>query len=321
MKKEGINYILINSTFFIFCIFLLNKLNILNSIINIVLLIILSIILAYIAYPIYKKISNKYISIIMVFIIILLIIILFLYLIIPNKHMINNLIKLFNNVMIFMNKIEIKYSLNININSYVEKLANYFISNSVYLLKNALSYISKMIFVIILSICILININHIKELISKYKYKKLIYNIHIKLQYYLIANVKILCIQFIEYTVIFMIIGHPNYLLLGILNSLNTFIPYVGSMITNIIAIITASIINKKLLFFTSIISIVMPQIDAYFITPKIYKQSNEIPQTLYIITMIIMGSLFKIWGVIISLPALIIVIEIIKYKNIVKNN
>ena len=155
----------------------------------------------------------------------------------------------------------------------------------------------------------------------KYKYKKLIYNIHIKLQYYLIANVKILCIQFIEYTVIFMIIGHPNYLLLGILNSLNTFIPYVGSMITNIIAIITASIINKKLLFFTSIISIVMPQIDAYFITPKIYKQSNEIPQTLYIITMIIMGSLFKIWGVIISLPALIIVIEIIKYKNIVKNN
>lgn len=235
--------------------------------------------------------------------------------------MINNLIKLFNNIMIFIDKIEIKYSLNININLYIEKISNYFINNSIYLLKNALSYISKIIFIIILSICILINVEYIKIIISKFKHRELIYNIHTKLQYYLMANIKILCIQFIEYTVVFMIIGHPNYLLLGILNSLNTFIPYAGAMFTNVIAIITASIINRRLLLLTAIISIVMPQIDSYFITPQIYRQSNEIPQTLYIITMIILGSLFKIWGIIISLPILIIVIEIIKYKNIVKTN
>jgi predicted PurR-regulated permease PerM len=135
------------------------------------------------------------------------------------------------------------------------------------------------------------------------------------------ANLKIILIQFIEYLILFLIIGHPNYLLLGILNSLNTFIPFIGTIFTNIIAITTASVISKRLLILTSIISIIMPQIDAYFITPKIYKNTNKIPQTLYIATMIILGSIFKMYGVILSLPLLIIILEIIKYKNIVKNN
>ena len=64
-----------------------------------------------------------------------------------------------------------------------------------------------------------------------------------------------------------------------------------------------------------------MPQIDCYLITPKIYKNNNEIPQTLYIITMIILGILFNFYGVILSLPILIIVLEILKYNGIVKGN
>ena len=289
-----------------------------------IVILLLSIILSYIIYPIYKKlllILNSKISIIIIYIIIISIFIIFIYSIIPNIHIITDIINLFNNIFQFINRLNIKYNLNIDISLYLEKIINYIINNGLLIFSNVINYITKILFIIILSICLLSNIDKIKEIINNYKHKDLIYIINAKLKYYLIANVKILIIQFMEYTIIFLIVGHPNYLLLGILNSLNTFIPFVGALITNSIAIITASVISKRLLIYTAIVSIIMPQIDAYFITPKIYKESNKISQTLYIMTMILLGSIFKVWGVIISLPFLIIIIEIIKYKNIVKNN
>ena len=152
------------------------------------------------------------------------------------------------------------------------------------------------------------------------KYSLLIYNINEKLKNYVIANLKIILIQTIEYTLVFYIIGHPNYLLLGLLNSLNTMIPLFGSIITNVIAITTASVISTKLLILTSIVSIVLPNIDAYLITPKIYKSTNKLSQTLSISVVIIGGMLFGFYGVLLALPVLIIIIEIIKYKKLGRN-
>ena len=109
-------------------------------------------------------------------------------------------------------------------------------------------------------------------------------------------------------------------MLLGLLNSLNTMIPLFGSIITNVIAITTASVISTKLLILTSIISIVLPNIDAYLITPKIYKSTNKLSQTLSISVVIIGGMLFGFYGVLLALPVLIIIIEIIKYKKLGRN-
>ena len=156
-------------------------------------------------------------------------------------------------------------------------------------------------------------------LINKIKYKQLLYNINEKLKMYLIANIKIIVVQFIEYTVSFFIIGHPNYLLLGILNSINSFIPYIGTLLTNVIAITTASVISNRLLLLTSIISVILPNLDSYLITPKIYKHTNKLPQTLCISFVIIFGFIFGVIGILFAIPSLIIIIEVLKYKNIVK--
>ena len=320
--KKGINYLLVNSTFLIFIIYLLFKLNILKNIIDLVILVTLSLILSYIIYPLCKKL-NKYInynlSILITYIFLTILLILFTYLLIPKFNFINNIIDLFSNLLKFENILNDKYNLNINLDIYIDNIINYMINNSVFLIKNILNYLIKLLFILILSICILLNIKYIKIFIDNLKYKELIYRINNKLKLYLITNIKIIIIQFIEYTLLFLIIGHPNYLLLGILNSLNTFIPFIGSFITNIIAIITSSVISKKLLLLTSLISIIMPLIDAYIITPKIYKEDTKISQTLYLIMLIICATLFKVYGIVLALPLLIIIIEILKYKNIVK--
>ena len=322
-NKDGINYILLNSAFFVLILYLLSNLNILNSILNIIIIIFLSIILSYVVYPIYKilnKFCNNIISIVIIYLFLLIFILFLVYSIIPNTHFINKVVDLITNLLKFIDKVNIKYNLNIDLELYLEKIVSYVINNGINIITNIVNYLSKFIFVVILSICILLNVDYIREIVNKLKYKKLVYNINDKLKNYLTANVKILFIQFIEYTIVFFLIGHPNYLLLGLLNSINTFIPYIGSFITNVLAITTASVISKKLLILTAIVSILLPNIDAYVITPKIYKETNKLPETLCIMSIILFGLLFNVFGIIIAVPMLIIIIEILKYKNVVKH-
>ena len=321
MKKDSTNYMLINCTIFIFMFYLLLKIGILNKVLDFILIIFLSFTLSYIIYPIYKKLNKKINKLLSVFIIygtLISIIILFIYMIIPNTNFILKLNDLFTNILVFINKLNQKYNLNINLEEYLNNIINYFINNSVFLIKNIFNFFSKIVFIVILSICILINMELLKDLINKLKNKVLIYNINDALKNYLVANIKILAIQFVEYTFIFLLIGHPNYILLGILNSVNTFIPFVGSIITNVVAITTASVISKNLLIKTAIVSIVLPNIDAYLVSPKIYNSANKISKTLTIAAILIGGYLFDFYGIIFAIPITIIVIEVLKYYKII---
>ena len=69
-------------------------------------------------------------------------------------------------------------------------------------------------------------------------------------------------IQFFEYSFLFFIIGHPNWLILGLLACITTVIPYFGGLITNIIAIILASVVSLPLVIMTTIICLIFPQLD-----------------------------------------------------------
>ena len=182
-----------------------------------------------------------------------------------------------------------------------------------------ISIIAIVLFCILLVSLAITNIDNIKKNVDKFKHKQLIYNINDKLKNYLVANIKIVFIQFIEYSSIFFVIGHPNYLLLGLLNSINSFVPYVGTLLTNILAVVTASVIDRKLLILTSIVSVLLPNIDSYLVTPKIYKDTTKLPQTLCVGSVIIFGLMFNFYGIIFAMPILIVLIEVLKYKNIVK--
>lgn len=319
MKNKEINYKLFNITLFVFIIYLLSKLNVLNKIIDFILLILLSLILSYILYPLYKKINkkmNKYITIIIIYGGLILFLLFVIYSVIPSPNFILKITDLVDNILKFINRINIKYELNINIDLYLNNISNYIINNSVFVIKNIFDFFTKLVFVFIISICVLFNMKDIKNKISKSKYIVLITNINNKLKDYILANIKIIIIQIIEYTIVFYIIGHPNYLLLGLLNSINSFIPIFGSIITNVIAVTTASVISTKLLLLTGIVSLILPNIDAYLVNPKIYRNTNKISQTLSIATIIIGGILFGFYGMIFALPLLIIIFEVVKYKN-----
>ena len=115
-------------------------------------------------------------------------------------------------------------------------------------------------------------------------------------------------IQLFEYSILFLIIGHPNWLILGILACITTVIPYFGGLITNIIAIILATVISPKLLILTIIICLIFPQLDGYLISPKVYGKTNNVNPLITIMVVSIGGTLKGVVGIIVALPIYLLV-------------
>lgn len=110
-------------------------------------------------------------------------------------------------------------------------------------------------------------------------------------------------VQLIEYSLLFFIVGHPNWLILGILACLTTIIPYFGGLITNLIAIFTATVVSVPLTISTIIICLIFPQLDGYVISPRIYGKTNDVNPLITIMVVSVFGTLFGFIGIIIGLP------------------
>ena len=115
-------------------------------------------------------------------------------------------------------------------------------------------------------------------------------------------------IQLFEYGFLFFIIGHPNWLILGILACVTTVIPYFGGLITNIIAIILASVVSVPLMIATTVICLIFPQLDGYLISPKVYGKTNDVNPLITIMAVSVGGTLAGITGIIVALPVYLLI-------------
>lgn len=148
---------------------------------------------------------------------------------------------------------------------------------------------------------------HILLSISKktFKYFK---TLDVEIGNYIKGLCMFMVIQFFEYSFLFFIVGHPNWLILGLLACVTTVIPYFGGLITNIIAILTACLISTKLVIFTIIICLIFPQLDGYVISPKIYGKTNNVNPLITIMVVSIGGSLMGVVGIIAALPIYLLI-------------
>lgn len=115
-------------------------------------------------------------------------------------------------------------------------------------------------------------------------------------------------IQLIEYSLLFFVVGHPNWLILGILACITTIIPYFGGLITNIIAILTASVVSTPLFISTIVICLIFPQLDGYLISPKVYGKTNNVSPLITIMAVSVGGTLAGVVGIVIALPVYLLI-------------
>lgn len=219
--------------------------------------------------------------------------------------------------------ISLKYSLNLGgfeesimdiLNSFLGTMGSYLSTGTLNVVGKSVDLITKFIIIYIVSIYFLSGMDDIRKntktfLKQKdYKLFKYVKTIDRELCNYLLGLLIFIIIQLFEYCFLFLIVGHPNWLLLGILASITTVIPYFGGLITNIIAVILASAVSTKVFIATLIICLVFPNIDSYVISPKVYGKTNSISPLWTIFSIFIGGSLFGFIGILISLPVYIVI-------------
>ena len=206
--------------------------------------------------------------------------------------------------------------INVLVNNYGKSIGDFGLS----FISMSINFLSKFIICFITSIYFLADMDKIRarlKMLLKRRHKRT-YNYLKRLDYevsqYFVGLEKYIVIQFFEYTIIFFLIGHPYYLILGVLCSITTIIPYFGGIFANIIACITAFFVSTKLFILTLIVAFICPNIDGYIISPRVYGKTNNIPSIVTIFAVFAGGILYGVVGIIIALPVAIIIISTYRF-------
>ena len=202
----------------------------------------------------------------------------------------------------------------------LKNIGTHISDGAINILNASINVITNLIIVIAASVYFLWDMDNIRNSLksnlrkSRDRLYKYIKRLDGEITNYFNGLLKTILIQFIEYTIVFALIGHPNYLILSILAAITTIIPYFGALIINILAVIIASVVSTKLLILTILVCIICPNIDGYIIGPKVYGKTNQLPALVNIFAVFAGGILGGFWGIVVSLPVAIILIATYKF-------
>lgn len=294
------------------------------KIFNILVPFILAFVFAYILHPFVKKLEakgvRKNLALVLVIIIVLGLIVGLMWITVPVVY--EQLIAFSKTITTVIGDVSGRFDLDLGefeatvvntLNQLIKDLSSYISTGTIDILGKSVNFLTNSIIVFIVGIYLLADMDKIRKFIKKnlrkqkrgYQYVKTIDH---EIGNYLHGLSIFMLVQLLEYSLLFKLVGHPNWLLLGVLACVTTVIPYFGGIFTNIIAVITASVISTKLFIATLIITLIFPNIDGYVISPHIYGKTNNINPLLVIFTAGVCSSLFGFIGIVIGLPLYIVI-------------
>lgn len=298
---------------------------IISNLLSILFPFLISFSIAYALYPLVRKLQDKGVrkSLAVTLVVVVTSIILFGLLIITIPLVYDQVVTLSKLVMEVISDFSYRFSLDLGgledsiigvFNNIISRVGRYLSTGTLSLVGKSITFITNFIIIYIVSIYFLAGMDGIRRNIKFWLKKRndrslsFVRAIDKDLGQYLQGLLIFIVIQLFEYCFLFWIIGHPNWLILGILASVTTVIPYFGGLVTNIIAVILASVVSTPVFVATLAICIICPNIDGYIISPKIYGRTNRINPLWTIFAIFVGGALFKFIGILIALPVYIII-------------
>lgn len=287
--------------------------------------------IAYAIFPFEKWLESKKIpkplAVLLIVLIILLFLVIIIYSLIPIFT--EQLFTFFSSLITFVSDIGNKFDINIDplksslidaFNKLSKDFGQFISDGAINVVNASISFVSNFIIVFVSFIYFLLDMQKIRDNVSLFfrkkgrKTYKLITQVDHETTQYFKGLFLTIVIQFFEYTLLYGIIGHPNFLLLGVLSAVATLIPYFGGFIVNVVAIVIASVISPQLLILTLVVAIIFPNIDGYLINPKIYGKTNNISPLLTIFAVFAGSVLGGFVGILIALPTTIILRTLYNY-------
>jgi len=330
MFKDRLNYKLLNILIFSVIIYIaLITMNywggVISTILKLALPFVISFAVAYSLYPLVKKLEDKGVrkglAVALVTVMILAFIIALVVVTVPLVY--EQLITLTKMISEVAADISTRFEINMGefnntiigvLNDIISSVGKYVSDGTVTLVNNSINFLSQFIIIFIVSIYFLYGMDTIRYEVRKFleRRNKKIFGYIRKLDkefgQYVQGVTIFMLIQFVEYSLLFALVGHPNWLLLGILASITNVIPYFGGIITNIVAIILASVVSTPVFIATIVICLVFSNVDSYVISPKVYGKTNNINPLWTIFAVFVGGSLAGVLGILIAIPVYILI-------------
>lgn len=179
-------------------------------------------------------------------------------------------------------------------------------------INRALSTVTNFIIYLILALYMSGNYRNIRNTIKKFAYK---INVHlpsylVQIDYSLILYIKAFMIgaivQSLMACVIFLIVGHPNWILLGLLSGVSSVFPYIGPVAVNCLGIITSLSMGATTIVILLVLIFIQSIVMSYVITPRIYSSQIDLSVISVLFGILSGSTLFGIWGMVIAMPILV---------------
>lgn len=321
MKKDKLNYKLINITAFMLLLYItISNLgtwfSILAKVVEVLLPFIIAFTIAYALTPFVhlldNKIKRKWVSILIIVLLVTFIFLFTIFQILPLAY--TQASSLDSNLSKGLKLLKDKFKLDFDIESITKSIKEFLSKGTNSFLSQGVSNLGSVIVCYVASIYFLAYMDNIRHTLKKfflsksnrmYMYFKGLDN---ELGNYIKGLFTFMIIEFLEYTILLKIVNHPNFLVLGILAGLMTVVPYWGGFITNIVSILLAITAGSYTLAGTIIIAAIVPQLDGYYTSPRVYGKTNNINPLITIMVVSIGGTLAGPIGIIASLPVYILI-------------
>jgi len=330
MKENKLNFKLLNVLIIMGIVYILYLisglwLGLVTKIFNIVAPFILSFAVAYVVYPVVKKLIDagapKWLAILTVCVLSLGIILILLLLTIPLLY--EQILLFISNISVLLSDLSSKYAINFGAlqsalsdfsKNIISGLGNSISNGAIGAFNASINVFSNAVVVICAAIYFLIDMKQIRFSVGKYALKhnarsyEYLKMLDEELTKYLGGMGKNILIQMAEYTLAFLIIGHPNFLVLGLISGISAIIPWFGGFVVAILSLLVSSVISTKLFILTVVICIICPILDGNVIGPKVYGKTNKLHPLVVIFAVSAGGMIAGFWGIVLSLPIAIVI-------------
>lgn len=126
----------------------------------------------------------------------------------------------------------------------------------------------------------------------------------------------VIVIQALMCAAMYLVVGHPNWLVLAILSGFTALIPYIGPLIVNAIALITALNLGTTNLIILVILILIQSNVMGYVVMPKVFSKGLDLSPIAVIFGLLTGLTVMGPIGMLLAMPILIVLKVIITLKR-----
>lgn len=177
-----------------------------------------------------------------------------------------------------------------------------------------LDYVTNILFTIIIAIYMMFDFDKIKRQIKTFLHffmsgcdeylTAMDHNVYI----YIKSLIILILIRLIEYCAFYFLVGHPDWLIIGIISALGTIVPYIGGTIANAIGLLTGLTLATPNLIALIVGILVLSNVDNYVISPIVHEKRSSLGPLLTLFVVFAGGVIDGPIGIMLSVPLTIMI-------------